>query len=109
MVGDIELRGLLPPSTRLAIGAPSCSGAKVKSVSSLLRKKPLTVRPEPNGPSIVEVKEATLPSRSTATMFDVAGTSPSAAAVTRGAPGGLPAVACAIERSGEIRRERSAR
>src|SRR6185295_11703084 len=101
MVGDIELRGLLPPSTRLATGAPSSSGTMLKSVSSLLRKKPFAVSPEPHGPSIVEVTEATSPSPSAATMCEVDGTSAAAAGRTRGAPGGVPATAFGIDRSGE--------
>ena len=37
-VGAIELRGRLPPSTLLATGLPSApAGARLKSVSSLLR------------------------------------------------------------------------
>ena len=41
MVGAMELRGRLPPSTRLAIGRPSSStGRNEKSVSWLLSRKP---------------------------------------------------------------------
>ena len=55
MVGAIELRGRLPASTRLATGRPSSSGAKEKSVSSLLSRKPPTIRCEPKPASIVVV------------------------------------------------------
>src|SRR3546814_1073267 len=37
-VGDIELRGRLSASTRLATGRPSARGAKEKSVSSLFSR-----------------------------------------------------------------------
>jgi hypothetical protein len=37
IVGLIELRGRLPPSTRLAVMQPSFIGSRLKSVSSLLR------------------------------------------------------------------------
>ena len=93
MVGDIELRGRLPPSTRLATGAPSFSGAKLKSVSSLLRIEAVD-RQARSERALDRRGLATrrCPQRSTATMCEVPGTSASAAAVTRGAPGGVPAV-----------------
>ena len=59
IVGAIELRGRLPPSTRLGWVAES----KLKSVSSLLSRnpKPGTTRPEPPVDSIVNVYETTFP------------------------------------------------
>ncbi len=70
---------------------------------------PLTVRPEPQAPSMVDVTEATLPERSATAMCEVDGTSAAAAAVTLGAPGGVPATASSIARPVEISRERAAR
>src|SRR5215217_7284310 len=62
MVGDIELRGRLNASTRFAVGLPSSVGTKLKSVSSLLRRKPLFVmRRAPKPSSIVVVKATALP------------------------------------------------
>ena len=69
MVGDMELRGRLPPSTRFAIGWPlSSTSRKEKSVSWLLSRKPAAQTPEPNAPSIVVVNETALPSASTIEM-----------------------------------------
>jgi len=61
MVGAIEERGRLPPSTRLAIGRPSLSGAREKSVSSLFSKNPPTITRLPKPVSIVVVMEAAFP------------------------------------------------
>ena len=71
----------------------------------------MTISPEPNALSIVEVSEAVLPKRSTATKCEVP---LSAGSVTRGqtvtvAPGGMPAVTVASVRSGAISAERAAR
>ena len=69
-VGDIEERGRLPGSTRLAIGLPLASvGAKLKSVSSLLSKKPLTMRRAPKPASMVVVMATALPCASTMLMW----------------------------------------
>jgi hypothetical protein len=67
------------------------TGAKVKSVNSLFRKKPLATSWLPKGPSIVDVIEATLPAPSVATKCVVAGTSEDSPAVRGCAPGGVPA------------------
>ena len=55
MVGDIDDRGRLPGSTRLAMGRPSAWVRKEKSVSSLLSRKPRTNRREPKPFSMVVV------------------------------------------------------
>ncbi len=68
-VGAMDERGRLPGCTRLATGLPSASaGAKLKSVSSLLSKKPpalpvppSVIRREPNWSSIVVVMAMALP------------------------------------------------
>ena len=91
IVGDMEDTGRLPPFTALATGLPSFMGAKVKSVSSLLRKKPAAISWLPNGPSIVDVMVTTLPSLSTATKLVVPGTSLEGASVRGSASGGVPA------------------
>src|SRR5687768_18369885 len=59
IVGLIELRGRLPPSTRFGCVVES----KLKSVSSLFSRnpKPGTTRPEPPVDSIVYVYETTFP------------------------------------------------
>src|SRR3954469_17420331 len=59
IVGDIDERGRLPPSTRFGCVVES----KLKSVSSLLSRKPQpgTSKPEPPVDSIVNVYETTLP------------------------------------------------
>ena len=57
----MEDSGRLPGSTRLATGSPSFSGAKVKSVSSLLSTMPRAISWLPNNPSTVEVILAILP------------------------------------------------
>ena len=59
IVGAIELRGRLPPSTRFGCVVES----KLKSVSSLLSRNPQpgTTRPEPPVDSIVNVYETTFP------------------------------------------------
>src|SRR5829696_3395483 len=59
IVGLIELRGRLPPSTRFGCVVES----QLKSVSSLLSRnpKPGTTRPEPPVDSIVNVYDTTLP------------------------------------------------
>ena len=73
----MEERGRLPGSTRLATGRPcSSAGAKLKSVSSLLSKKPpgrlgsvLTMRREPKPDSMVVVMASALPKASTMLMW----------------------------------------
>ena len=62
IVGLIELRGRLPPSTRFGC----VSESKLKSVSSLFARnpKPGTTRPAPPVDSIVNVYATTLPQRS---------------------------------------------
>src|SRR4029078_11430317 len=63
--GTIDERGRLPGATALATARPSAStGAKEKSVSWLLRKKPSTIRPVPKMLSTVVVIDTTLPSPS---------------------------------------------
>ncbi len=49
MVGESEERGRLPGPARLGSGTPGTSGVKLKSVSSLLSRKPRpgTVMPLP--------------------------------------------------------------
>ena len=59
----MELRGRLPGATLLATGAPSSTGRKLKSVSSLLSRKPRTMMRLPKNDSIVVVIETALPSR----------------------------------------------
>ena len=61
MVGAMEERGRLPGSTRFATGLPSSSGAKAKSVSSLLSRKPSATTREPKPVSIVVVSESMSP------------------------------------------------
>src|SRR3954447_2220581 len=73
MVGDIELRGRLPGSTRLATGCSGVPAEKEKSVSSLLSRKPRTIRPDPKLLSIVVVIETALPDLSTIEIWLVAG------------------------------------
>src|SRR3954469_23861883 len=75
MVGDIELRGRLPGSTRLATGCSGVPAEKEKSVSSLLSRKPRTIRPDPKLLSIVVVIETVLPNLSTIEKWLVAGRS----------------------------------
>ncbi len=62
IVGLIELRGRLPPSTRFGC----VSESKLKSVSSLFARKPNpgTTRPAPPVDSIVKVYETTFPALS---------------------------------------------
>ncbi len=57
MVGEIEERGRLPGPGRLGSGTPGVSGVKLKSVSSLLSRKPRpgTVMPLPPVCSMVSV------------------------------------------------------
>jgi hypothetical protein len=57
IVGDMLDRGRLPAAGRLGSGTPGCSGVKLKSVSSLLSKKPRpgTTMPLPPSSSIVFV------------------------------------------------------
>src|SRR5665213_1892516 len=75
MVGDIELRGRLPGSTRLATGLPSRVGRKEKSVSSLFKRKPSTITREPKAFSIDRVIDTALPSRSITARSLVEGSS----------------------------------
>ena len=91
MLGDIDERGRLPPSTRLATGAPPAVGSKLKSVSSLLSTMPPATSELPKPPSTVEVSDATLPAASTAAKWVVDGTSPPGAEVRGWAPFGMPA------------------
>src|SRR3546814_1826047 len=72
-VGDIELRGRLSASTRLATGRPSARGAKEKSVSSLFSMKPRAMRCEPNAPSMEAVMDTALPWASTTERWEVEG------------------------------------
>src|SRR6266702_2069519 len=74
-VGDIELRGRLPGSTRFATGRPSCSGRNEKSVSSLLSRKPSTISREPNSCSMVVVMATASPAASTIERWLVEGRS----------------------------------
>ena len=60
-VGAIDERGRLPPSTRFATGAPSTSGSRAKSVSSLLSRKPPLITREPKLVTIVVVAETMSP------------------------------------------------
>ena len=101
MVGDMEESGRLPGSTRLATGLPSFSGAKLKSVSSLLRITPLATSWLPKKLSMVEVQLATSPFRSTATKWLVPTSGCGPAAVRGCAPGGVP--------GSEVRKDRSSR
>ncbi|MNT75905.1 hypothetical protein D3C72_2148510 [compost metagenome] len=66
----MEERGRLPGCTRLAMGWPCASvGAKLKSVSSLFSKKPLTICRAPNWSSMVVVMATALPKASTMLMW----------------------------------------
>ena len=66
IVGDIELRGRLPASTRLATGRPASSLArKEKSVSWLLSRKPRTSWKLPKADSMEVVIDTALPPAST--------------------------------------------
>src|SRR4029453_15607670 len=69
IVGAIELRGRLPPSTRFGCVVES----KLKSVSSLLGRnpKPGTTSPEPPVDSMVNVYETTFPDLSEVTRWVV--------------------------------------
>src|SRR5205823_11349270 len=103
MVGDIALRGRLPASTRLAIGPLASRESNEKSVSWLLRMKPSTIWREPNASSTLVVIDRPAPYWSTATMCEVEWASielsrPQFQAVST--PGGWPAGAVPIERSG---------
>src|SRR4051794_12488808 len=66
IVGEIELRGRLPGPGRFGSGAVPCVGVKLKSVISLLSRKPRpgTTIPLPPVCSIVSVYSTTLPDRS---------------------------------------------
>ena len=75
MVGDIDERGRLPGSTRLATAAPSFSGEKAKSVSWLLSRKPPTIWREPKAFSTELVMDSTLPASSTMVKWLVEGMS----------------------------------
>ena len=57
IVGAIEERGRFPPAGRFGSGAVPCVGVKLKSVSSLLSRKPQpgTTMPLPPVDSIVNV------------------------------------------------------
>src|SRR6185503_911473 len=92
IAGVIEERGLLPGATALAAGRPCASrGRKLKSVIWLLRKKPSTIRPEPNRDSTVVVIDTTLPAASRTTKWEVpVGSSVASRAAVR-APCGVPA------------------
>src|SRR4030095_13670784 len=89
IVGAIELRGRLPPSTRLGCVVES----KLKSVSSLLSRnpKPGTTSREPPVDSMVKVYETTLPSLSEVTRCVVVSDCNAVAAATPALNGyGLP-------------------
>src|SRR3979411_231880 len=66
MVGDMELRGRLPGGGGLGSGAVPCAGVKLKSVNSLLSRKPRpgTTIALPPVCSMVKVYSTTLPQRS---------------------------------------------
>ncbi len=66
IVGDIDERGRLPGPGRFGSGTPGTAGAKEKSVSSLLSRKPRpgTVIALPPVDSMVRVYDTTLPQRS---------------------------------------------
>src|SRR5262249_8312642 len=99
--GAIELRGRLFASTRLAMGVPSALlGAKEKSVSSLLSRKPWVIWWLPIALSMVVVMDTAFPSWSTMAMWVV----PCSSAMSSGAysavvqqPGGLPATGTPID------------
>src|SRR3979411_2165442 len=73
MVGDTELRGRLPGAGRLGSGALPCVGVKLKSVNSLLSRKPRpgTTMALPPVCSRVRVYSTTLPHRSATVRFVV--------------------------------------
>ena len=97
-MGDIDERGRLPAATALATGAPSGRvGANEKSVSSLLRKKPAAIRPEPNTLSTVVVMLTALPSASTMTKCEVPAGSFVASGPASIPPGGVPASAAPVK------------
>ena len=101
MVGAIELRGRLPPSTRLAIGRPSLLGLKEKSVISLLSKNPCVMSMLPNPDSIVVVIETILPLASTMLKWLVpAGSNCCIDACAVVMPGGSPGGALPMEVAG---------
>ncbi len=75
IVGDIEERGRLPGASALAIGMPSVWVWKLKSVNSLLSRKPCTINRDPKAFSIVVVIDATFPKLSTIEIWDVDGNS----------------------------------
>ena len=64
-VGDIELRGRLPGSARLAMGAPFLDGAKEKSVNWLFSINPPDIIRDPKAFSMLDVIETALPNLST--------------------------------------------
>src|SRR5437016_14660920 len=87
IVGDIELRGRLPGAGRFGSGALPWVGVKLKSVSSLLSRKPRpgTTIALPPVCSMVSVYSTTLPDRSTTVRLVVlCSVEPAAAAVPVG-------------------------
>ena len=98
MVGDVEERGRLPGSTRLATGRPNWSGRKEKSVSSLFSRKPRTITRAPNASSIVVVSETALPAASS--DDDVAGAASGSASCGARLPNCLARVARGGRRHG---------
>src|SRR5690349_1407366 len=98
IVGLIDERGRLPGPGRFGSGTPGASGAKLKSVSSLLSRNPQpgTVMPEPPYCSIVVVNDTTLPHRSDTDRLVVerpsgaAGALPAAGAHAAYLPSGEP-------------------
>ena len=74
----------------------------------MLRTMPAATRPEPNGPSMVEVRVARLPALSAADMWLVAGTSARRCALRGAMPLGAPGGASSMARSRRIRAERAA-
>src|SRR6476620_2413000 len=103
MVGDIELRGRLPASTPLAAGRPSSVGAKLKSVSLLLSRKPdFVIKRAPKPSSMVVVIERAFRLASTIEIWLVPFSIPSEGAKRNAfLRGGSPALARPIDLSGE--------
>src|SRR3954469_17393408 len=89
IVGDIELRGRLPGPGRFGSGAVPWVGVKLKSVISLLSRKPRpgTTIPEPPVCSMVRVYSTTLPQRSATVRLVVCVFSVSPLRAARLAPG----------------------
>ncbi len=109
-VGDMDERGRLFASTRLATGIPSFSGRKEKSVSWLLRMKPAAMMWAPKGCSTVVVMETALPDPSTMERWLVPCSMSGSEGARRAlASGGLPASAVPMSWPGSISRSRDLR